>query len=61
MPMSEQMLRGEVQRPRSLASRAELIGRVNAGNASDEQRGHYDIVVALFDFCEVRVRLSSRR
>jgi hypothetical protein len=36
----------------------ELIARVEAGDIPDEQRGHYDIVDELFDFSEVRAKLS---
>ncbi len=35
-----------------------LIARVEAEDLPDEQRGHYDIVDALFDFSEVRAKLS---
>ncbi len=35
-----------------------LIARVEAQEVPDEQRGHYDIVDALFDFTEVRAKLS---
>jgi hypothetical protein len=36
----------------------ELIARVQAGDVPDEQRGHYDFVDSLFDFSDVRARLS---
>jgi hypothetical protein len=35
-----------------------LIARVEAEDLPDEQRGHYDFVDALFDFSEVRAKLS---
>ncbi len=35
-----------------------LIARVQAEDVPDEQRGHYDVVDALFDFSEVRTKLS---
>jgi hypothetical protein len=35
----------------------DLIARVESGDVPDEQRGHYDVVDALFDFSEVRARL----
>ncbi|HET6870952.1 MAG TPA: hypothetical protein VFH80_33890 [Solirubrobacteraceae bacterium] len=35
-----------------------LIARVEANDLPDEQRGHYDFVDALFDFSEVRAKLS---
>jgi hypothetical protein len=36
----------------------ELIARVEADDVPDEQRGHYDIVDALFDFSAARAKLS---
>ena len=36
----------------------DLIRRVESGDVPEEQRGHYDIVDALFDFSEARARYA---
>jgi hypothetical protein len=36
----------------------DLIRRVESGDVPDEQRGHYDVVDALFDFSEARARYA---